>query len=420
MMKRKNISIIEYNFVHCNASEKNNERGVFIEESAFNALKKFVLENKQEGIEFLKLSVKKCFGEVLQAQQWVGVLETKCGTIVEILPKITETDCEKDVYKNKKLFLKMLKRLKKSPFKSINTSQFSKNKNFPLLEIFISLFCNEISRLLQRGLQSQYIRRKKNSFFLNGKFLFSQHIKKNCVHKERFFIEKDEFIINRPENKLLKSTLLYLLQKSQSQKNISCIKEYLCFFNRIDESNNFLLDFMQSKNVASARNMKEYIQPLKWAEIFLLHKHITPISGNTLSSSLLFDMNKLFEDYIGYFLKTNKLFSNVKLQIKSHHLLECPEKKFLLKPDFSFYNENKEIIADSKWKKIYKFENISQSDIYQMFGYMKKYKPQKIWLIYPKISKSSHQLENKKFYFNEEKTEKLLLKFFDMEKDEIV
>ncbi|WP_457564372.1 5-methylcytosine restriction system specificity protein McrC [Caminibacter sp.] len=53
---------------------------------------------------------------------------------------------------------------------------------------------------------------------------------------------------------------------------------------------------------------------------------------------------------------------------------------FNLKPDIIVNNEN---IIDTKWKLVSKKENISQSDIYQMFAYMVKKNIKKGILLYP-------------------------------------
>ena len=49
--------------------------------------------------------------------------------------------------------------------------------------------------------------------FLKGNVLINRHLKENIGHAERFSLAYDEFNLNRPENRLIKSTLLKL-QKS--------------------------------------------------------------------------------------------------------------------------------------------------------------------------------------------------------------
>jgi 5-methylcytosine-specific restriction enzyme subunit McrC len=79
--------IKEYEFLQC----KDAERPHFITRQNFEAIEKFVLENEPTA-EYLKLTTKKGFGKVLQAQNFVGVIQTKDGTTIEILPKIAQND----------------------------------------------------------------------------------------------------------------------------------------------------------------------------------------------------------------------------------------------------------------------------------------------------------------------------------------
>lgn len=58
--------------------------------------------------------------------------------------------------------------------------------------------------------------REHNIF--KGKILFSKQVKLNCFHKEHNYVEYDAFTANRPENKLLKATLIYLCKRTTSSK----------------------------------------------------------------------------------------------------------------------------------------------------------------------------------------------------------
>ena len=76
---------------------------------------------------------------------------------------------------------------------------------------------------------------------------------------------------------------------------------------------------------------------------------------------------------------------NLKVQDSKHHLFE---KKFALRPDIVVENKESEtcIVMDTKWKLLNVYSNnygISQSDMYQMYAYGKKYKTEKVVLLYP-------------------------------------
>ena len=385
------------------------ENNLVVSKKVFDEIKQFILKNSEQTL-FLKPSYKNGLGEILQAQNYVGVIQTKDGTTIEILPKIKNVDENK----SKEILIKMLKTLKKSPFKHFNTANLKASK-MPLLEIFISMFLEELSKLVQRGIKSDYIQKEENLKFLKGKLKISEQIKQNSIHKERFFVEYQEFNSNRVENRLIKTTLQYLYKKSKLNKNQQRIREFLFVFDEIEISHNIKTDF---EKVKPNRQMKDYEKVLLWCKTFLLENSFSPYKGNDLAYALLFDMNLLFESYVYDYLKKNGGFENIKNQDKEHHLAYENEKgKFALKPDIMI-NDGK-IIADTKWKILSldkSNQGISQNDMYQLYAYGTKYKNcEKLYLIYPKDEVEEGTLYH---YFSENdlKDKKLPLEilFFDL------
>lgn len=62
-------------------------------------------------------------------------------------------------------------------------------------------------------------------------------------------------------------------------------------------------------------------------------------------------------------------------------------KEFRIKPDIRIYKDDTSIIFDTKWKKLRKGDKhfgISQSDMYQMYAYAKRFHTNDVYLIYPK------------------------------------
>jgi 5-methylcytosine-specific restriction enzyme subunit McrC len=393
----------EYEYLQC----KNQNEAHFIGKRTFEALEKFVLEN-EESAQYLRLTTKKGFGKVLQAQNYVGVIQTKDGTTIEILPKIQHLSEEK----SKTTLLKMLKTLKNSPFKSLNTAHL-KSAKIPLFEIFITMFLDELSRLVKKGIKSDYIPKEKNLTFLKGKLKLSQQIKQNTIHKERFFVDYEEFSSNRPENRLIKTALLYLYKKSRSNKNQQHIREFLFVFDDIMHSRDIRADFL---HVRPNRQTKDYKQVLIWCKTFLLENTYSPYRGDDIAFALLFDMNLLFENYVGHYLKKRGL--HVKLQDRQHHLChEGNTGRFQLKPDIVI-NDGL-VVADTKWKRLNQEKSnggIAQGDMYQLYAYGTKY-PQckRLYLIYPK----DETTPSRRFKYNEKG---LVLKtyFFDIENTRFV
>ncbi|WP_072594298.1 McrC family protein [Campylobacter concisus] len=376
------------------------------DQDLFKAVDAFTRENFAT-VEFLKPGRDKK-GDFLQAQNYVGIIQTKSGDSLEILPKIHDNDngSNKEAVENsKRILLRMLKTFKNHPFKNINIANL-KSLNLPLLEIFISMFLDEVSKLIKIGIKSDYIELEDNLKFLKGKLKISEQIRKNIVHKERFYVCYQEFSIDRAENRLIKSTLEFLYRRSKSSKNQRLIREYLFIFDEISSSSDINADFSRLK---LNRQTKHYEQALLWSKIFLQNKSFGPYRGNDVAFALLFDMNTLFESYVGNFIK--KKLPDIILQHSEKHLVENP-RSFRLKPDI--FLESK-FIADTKWKIVKSRDDISQADLYQLYAYGKKYECGRLYLVYPRIS----GVDQKAMKFRYENNMWLNVLYFDLEKDEI-
>ncbi|MGJ0457180.1 McrC family protein [Aliarcobacter cryaerophilus] len=389
---------------------KDNTKDNFIKKDIFDSLEKFVLENEKTA-QYLKITTKSGFGKVLQAQNYVGVIQTKDGTTIEILPKIKNATTEK----SKDILIKMLKTLKNSPFKNLSVANLKSSK-IPLFEIFISMFLEELTILVRNGIKSDYISKEENLKFLKGKLKISEQIKYNTIHKERFFVQYEEFISNRVENRLIKTTLQFLYNKSKLNKNQQRIREFLFVFDEIEISHNIKTDFSKIK---LNRQIKDYEQVLLWCKTFLFENSFSPYKGNDIAFALLFDMNLLFESFVYSYLKKSSNFQDIKSQDRTHHLAyENGIGRFRLKPDIVI-NGGK-IIADTKWKILSEdkaYNGVLQDDMYQLYAYGTKYDNcEKMYLIYPfdeLIIKNSYN------YFKNKEL-KLDILFFDVYKKEFV
>lgn len=90
----------------------------------FDDIENFILKNS-ENTQFLRLG-SNCNGKFIQAKNYVGVLQTKSGFTLEILPKIAKNS--DDIKTSKEIFIKMLKTLKNFPFKILNFANLDLKK----------------------------------------------------------------------------------------------------------------------------------------------------------------------------------------------------------------------------------------------------------------------------------------------------
>ena len=367
----------------------------------FGDIENFILKNSDENAPFLRIA-SGVGGKFIQARNYVGVLQTKSGLTIEILPKIANKN---DTDKSKAVFIKMLRALKNFPFKSSNLASL-KTQNLPLLEIFISMFLCELEALVKKGIKSDYVALEENLNFLRGKLNINEQIKRNSIHKERFYVGYSEFLSDIKINRIIKTTLKFLYKKSNSSKNQQKIRELLFIFDEVSECEDYQNFFAK---LVINRQVKHYEQTLLWCKIFLLNNSFTPHKGDDLGFALLFDMNALFESYVGNFIK--KSFPGTILQHSEKHLVEDP-KSFKLRPDIFLKGK---FIADTKWKIVSSRDDISQADLYQLYAYGKKHPCDgKLHLIYPKID--DIRQKTMKFRYDDEMWLEIL--YFDLEKDE--
>ena len=121
-------------------------------------LEKFALANQTDGqgnyrpVFLLK-------NNRLRAQNYVGIIETRKGTVLEILPKVdfAEDAEDEDTEKTKRVFFKMLRSWRGlKSLAQFNESHINAVRRFNMLEVFFHLFLNNLVLLTQRGLARHY------------------------------------------------------------------------------------------------------------------------------------------------------------------------------------------------------------------------------------------------------------------------
>ncbi|WP_104732477.1 McrC family protein [Helicobacter salomonis] len=371
----------------------------------------------------------------LKTQNYVGLIQVG-GFCIEILPKICGRDLKREDLKKhcdckmkipkldrakfqdqvrefvelqsnpkspqkpscslchaKQVLYNCLITLKDAPFKQSQFSELS-SAHLPLLDVFIQMFLEECAQLIKRGLKQDYLAISENRPFLKGKLEFAHHLKTNMIHKERFYTTSDEYSLDVAPNRLIKSTLKMLktlVLSPLSQEKLHSV----CFvFDEVNPSKNIDADFAKS---AHASRFKEYENLLAWCDLFLRNKSLTSYSGVERAYALLFPMEKLFESFVGHWLK--RVDCHVRLQKQNRkYLMEAQNSQscFAMFPDIVLKKDGETIILDTKWKLIQEQKGISQDDLYQMWAYASKYAflkqeqeqeqstPQiQVWLVYP-------------------------------------
>ena len=129
-----------------------------------------------------------------------------------------------------------------------------------IYEIYIRIYINEVDLLVKKGLKSNYVFCSENIHKIKGKLNIKKHITKNIAHKEKFYCNFCDFKLNRPENRIIKSTLLKIYFKSENSTNKKRLSQLLNFFEFVNPSIDYEKDFSL---ISQTRELKEYDLILK-------------------------------------------------------------------------------------------------------------------------------------------------------------
>ncbi|MBQ8196888.1 MAG: McrC family protein [Clostridia bacterium] len=380
-----------------------------IGEKDFNELKSFILRQEEDGVNesvpfdelkieetsaCMKLSADKHGREILTIKNYVGTIMLSSGTTIEILPKIYNEQNSDNIRNARALIVRMLQACGLMKYKSFQRADLALEK-MTIFEIYIRIFLDEVYKLYQRGLKFGYVQKQENERFFKGKLLFSQHVKNNFAHAERFFIEYDEFNVNRPENKLIKTTLECLRKKTKIEENKRDLRRLSLVFDDVERSYTIDTDFQKC---TGGRNMKEYEGILDMCKIFLKGCSFSSYSGKHNTTALLFPMEKLFESYVAKTLQKKLKGYVVSSQKRGKYLFDkfinVSRNMFSLRPDIYVEKNGEVVLLDTKWKiindNIKENFGISQADMYQMHAYYTRFNDNKtvktVVLLYPAVS----------------------------------
>ena len=231
-------------------------------------------------------------GKRLSANDCIGQVYFKDGTTVDIVPDISDVRSDDG---SSKMLMEMLY----STFGMTTRGSIAGD----LFEFFVRMFIDSISLLMVRGLRSKYHLVSGNEKAFKGRIVFNEHIRQNYIHKERIYVEYESYTQNRPENRLIKSTLEALLRKSTDSQNIKGLKTLVMGMEEIPSSSDVDKDLSM---VIIDRNMVDYTSPMLWCNIFLKGMGLAGASKDNLAYALLIRTRSLFGAYVAKMSSTDR------------------------------------------------------------------------------------------------------------------
>src|SRR5690606_1510590 len=295
---------------------------------------------------------------------YVGVIQIG-NTVIEILPK---TDKKPKVDKHdivreqwQRVLLSMLKYCKKINITSATEASLSKRYN-SLLDLYFEKYIEEVNQLIHKGLIKKYIPVSNNIQTFKGQIHFAKNIQKNVVHKERVFTRHQIYSQEHELNQILLKGLKVLKLISNNPYLQDKINRTLLSFPEIHEIE------IQKKHfdkIVINRKNKPYQEALQIAKMIILNYSPDIKGGNENMIALLFDMNKLWEEYV-YRMLVRASIAPARIQFQNQQDFWGSK---TIKPDIVVKNLNKkDFVIDTKWKMVNP-NSPGDDDLKQMYAY---------------------------------------------------
>ncbi len=415
VLKDKVISLSEFEEIPTAALEaKIGKRGIRL-------LKRI---NSRSGCEIFCLMHDK-----VKASQYVGFVRV-LGYTIQVVPKVFRDDKPKSL----QFLLCLLRYTKKIQVKEHEIGNLGKVKD-DFFEILIFLFAKSLRELLRRDFKKMYVVHEENSSFLKGKFLISENVRRNIFDDSRYCCRFDEFTENNLMNQIFKYVVLMLIRISGSVSNKKLLEDILIYLCDVQLLNITCADI---DRIHFTHLNRAYEPLVNLCRLFLENMSIRFSASKLETFVFMFDMNRLFEEFVFEFIKSNrsKIFvsgDDPIIFVKDQMPLGKLFGEFKMRGDVLIQcGSGEKLLLDTKYKVLdddFIHGGLSQSDFYQMFAYStsQEQRYRDIILLYPcreTVEDSSvskvlrHILENKEISRVHVKTVSLP-KIFDAQKNRI-
>lgn len=317
----------------------------------------------------------------LVARNFVGVIHMGAYQ-VEVLPKI-----EAEEHRVRQNLLQMVATTLNLKLHGGELGHLDR-ANQSILEVLIRLYCDLLWEAVHKGMVCRYESRQDNLVVLRGRLNVAQQLRHNLARPDRLHCTFDEFTQDNPLNRALKAALRVLFRLARTEPSSKSLAELLFCF---DEVADVPVSAIRWEQVTTDRLSERYAPLIRMARLFIEGATPDLTAGTGDGFAVLFDMNQLFEEYVGRQVQRIAAEQRLTAQLQGpkRHLAmrDSGSSCFELRPDIVLMEASNHLaVIDTKWKRLKTNgtrEEISASDLYQMFAYAKQYQVPSVILLYP-------------------------------------
>lgn len=324
----------------------------------------------------------------LRARGVVGVIATR-DCQLEILPKIEgagEAGVDDATLRHR--LIHMLAVAQDIRIDAGTMTQLSWQRD-SILELLIRLYCNKLADALRQGMPQQYTDRDDDLPALRGSLDIVRQFSTLAASPQKLACRFDERSPDIALNQVMKAAVDKLSRLARSPDNQRALRELGFAYADISEVSSGALRW---DLIVLDRTNTRWRELLSLARLFLGDRYQQTSAGLMDGYALLFEMNVLFEEYVGRLLARTLAGSGLRVSAQGGHrdcLFEGNTGRFRTRPDLIIREGGRAaVIIDTKWKRLTTRiddpkRGVSQGDVYQSMAYGRLYDCPNVVLLYP-------------------------------------
>lgn len=328
----------------------------------------------------------------LRARGVVGILAAGDASL-EILPKIDVAPGETTDYQNAAIRKRLVHMLAVALDLRIDLGVITDLawQRETLLEILIRIFCDKLTEALRKGMPRRYVTCEEDLPTLRGQLDITRQFTRHAVNPSRLACRFDLLSEEIALNRIMKAAVSRLLRLSRSSGNQQRLRELAFVYADIVDVR---VPALRWDEVVIDRTNRPWQELFAMARMFLQDRYQTTTGGMGQGTAMLFEMNALFEEYVGRLIARALAGTGLTVSLQGGRLFcltaqDTERGLFQTKPDILIRRAGVVThVIDTKWKRISSRiddpkQGVSQADVYQMMAYAQLYRAPRLTLLYP-------------------------------------